>query len=413
MSSIVDSKAHFLKRCADMGMTERAIGQLVTGNLDTMGKLAFSIGQPGHPLDANEFNNYAQNTLGAMINQADTAVLKRLVFEGHTLVLGQLRELVSDPNAAASRKLPAVEREHRLAQLRTRLVGVVLERQLEPSHELLEAMTQQKEANQLTVVQLERCTSREWEITMGKNKKQISLDSEKLVVREKADVPDQFHSSELQAFEALRRRGVAMTFADLISWECHERYLQQLTGHLRSEPPPNYMRPTLPQVLKADRQVFLYLIRAGVDLKRQPDDSLLLDSMIFTALQSYEVGFHLLPLPKTGSKPDGPAATGQGTSYDGKGKSSGWRDRPGPYKGKGGGSNPKGKNKGKSVMPKFLLGRDNTNMDMHGRRLCFNYQTGKCTEAPDGGECPRGWHLCCRRNCYAPHPERDHDTKKK
>ena len=183
MSSIVDSKAHFLKRCADMGMTERAIGQLVTGNLDTMGKLAFSIGQPGHPLDANEFNNYAQNTLGAMINQADTAVLKMLVFEGHTLVLGQLRELVSDPNAAASRKLPAVEREHRLAQLRTRLVGVVLERQLEPSHELLEAMTQQKEANQLTVVQLERCTSREWEITMGKNKKQISLDSEKLVVK--------------------------------------------------------------------------------------------------------------------------------------------------------------------------------------------------------------------------------------
>ena len=204
-----------------------------------------------------------------------------------------------------------------------------------------------------------------------------------------------------------------MTFADLISWECHERYLQQLTGHLRSEPPPNYMRPTLPQILKADRQVFLYLIRAGVDLKRQPDNSLLLDSMIFTALQSYEVGFHLLPLPKTGSKPDGPAATGQGTTYDGKGKSSGWRDRPGPYKGKGGGSNPKGKNKGKSVMPKFLLGRDNTNMDMHGRRLCFNYQTGKCTEAPDGGECPRGWHLCCRRNCYAPHPERDHDKKKK
>ena len=228
MTSIVDSRAHFWKRCSDMGMTERATNHLAQNNLDTMGKLAFSIGQPGHPLDANELAAFAQNTLGALHNQADTAVLKRLVFEGHTLVLGQLRELVAEPNAAQTRKLPAVEREHRMQQLHQRLVGVVLERQLEPSHELLEAMMQQKESNQLNFVQLERCTSREWEITMGKNKKQITLDAEKLVIREKADTPDQFYSSELQAFEALRRRGVALAFADMMSWEAHERYLQQL-----------------------------------------------------------------------------------------------------------------------------------------------------------------------------------------
>ena len=86
-------------------MTDRAFQNLVQNNLDTMGKIAFSAGQPGHPLDAAEFTAFAQNTLGAMINQADTAVLKRLVFEGHIMVLGQLRELVTDPNAAASRKL--------------------------------------------------------------------------------------------------------------------------------------------------------------------------------------------------------------------------------------------------------------------------------------------------------------------
>ena len=199
MTSIVDSKAHLAKRCADMGMSERAIAQLTLNNLDTMGKVAFSIGQPRQPLDNAEFNEYARNTLGAMMSQADAAVLKRLVFEGHTLVLGQLRELVTDPNAALSRKLPAVEREHRMEELRQRLSGVVVERQLEPSHELLEAVMQQKESNQLTYIQMERCTSREWEITMGKSKKQLSLDSEKLIVKERSDIPDQFHSSELQA----------------------------------------------------------------------------------------------------------------------------------------------------------------------------------------------------------------------
>ena len=289
-----------------MGMTDRAFQNLVQNNLDTMGKIAFSVGQPGHPLDAAEFTAFAQNTLGAMINQADTAVLKRLVFEGHTMVLGQLRELVTDPNAAASRKLPAVEREHRMTELKQRLRGVVVERQLEPSHELLECMMQQKESNQLCYVQLERLTSREWEITMGKAKKQLTLDAEKLIVKEKADVPDQYHSSELQAFEALRRRGVAMAFADMLTWDTHERYLQQLTGHLRMDPPQNYMRPTLQQILKADRQVFMYLIRVGVQLKRLPDNTLDLDNKLLEALHSYEVGFHLLPLPKTGGRPETP-----------------------------------------------------------------------------------------------------------
>lgn len=51
---------------------------------------------------------------------------------------------------------------------------------------------------------------------------------------------------------------------DILSWECHERYIQQLTSHLQVEPPPNYSQPTLPQLLKADRQVFLYLICVGV-----------------------------------------------------------------------------------------------------------------------------------------------------
>ena len=114
-----------------------------------------------------------------------------------------------------------------MTQLKQRLQGVIVERQLEPSHELLEAMMQQKEANQLCYVQL------------GKTKKQLSLDTEKLVVKEKSDIPDQYHSSELQACEALRRRGVAMDFADILSWESHERYLQQLTSHLCMDPPQN------------------------------------------------------------------------------------------------------------------------------------------------------------------------------
>ena len=63
-----------------------------------------------------------------MMSQADDALLKHLIFEGHTLVLGQFRELVTDPNAAASRTLPADEREHRMGELKRRLKTVVTQR---------------------------------------------------------------------------------------------------------------------------------------------------------------------------------------------------------------------------------------------------------------------------------------------
>ena len=59
MTSIVDSEAHLLKGSQDMGMSARAVQVLTGGNLNTLGKLAFSIGQPGHPLNSDEFDRYA------------------------------------------------------------------------------------------------------------------------------------------------------------------------------------------------------------------------------------------------------------------------------------------------------------------------------------------------------------------
>ncbi len=86
-----------------------------------------------------------------------------------------------------------------------------------------------------------------------------------------------------------------------------------------------------------------------------------------------------------------------------------------PYgKGKGHGKG-KGK-KGKrpvNVLPKELQNRDNVATDSHGRRLCFNYNLNKCSsKTPHGGQCDRGYHLCMRKDCHAPHPEFDHGKSK-
>ena len=412
MTSIVDSEAHYERRMREMGMTHAGSTVILRSGLNTYGKLAFAHGQPGVALDEAAFNLFAQATLGAMANLGDTAVLKRLLFESHTLVLAQLKRQVTDPDGSSSRKMPPVEREARMENLKLRLPGVVIQRQMEPSHSLLDLCIQQWETRQLKFLSPEKCTSRQWEIEMSKGPKQIELDSDKLLVKEKSDVPDCVAHTELQTFEALRRRGIALAFADVVSWESREAYLMALFANLQKSPPQNYVKPTLQQVLRADRAVFTKLIQDGTPVRRAADGTLPLDTALIAALNHPDAAYHLMPLPKPASAPpkaDPPKNEFRYNDQWDNHRYSTW-ERTSFHKRKG-----KGKGKGKSrdrynVLPKALQGRDNVSTDQHNRRLCFAFQFNRCDKAAHGAQCPNGWHLCTRRGCHAPHPEQEHDA---
>ena len=423
MTSLVDSEAHLRKRAEEMAMSDRGIRALLAKGITTLGKLAFSHGQPGVPIVATEFDTFSQDVLGAMASIGDRAVLKRLLFEGHTFVISQLKEQVTNPEAAQSRKIPQVERDARMIDLKRRLPGVLIERQMSPSHALLDLCAQQFESRQLKYLSPDRCTSREWEVSMSKSAKQIEIDADKLVVKEKAETPDCTTSGEMETFEALRRRGVAYAFVDVLSWQVHERYLMMLFGHSRRPPPQGYQKTTLQQILRADRAVFTKLIQDGVSLRRDATTGELpMDEEIMNALSSYEVGFHLMPLPKPAQPTAGPKADPVKVNDQWQGPHNQWQgpynqyNRWSPYKGhkghKGKGKGFKGKDRS-NLLPKPLQNRDNVSTDPHNRRLCFSYNLGRCDAAPAGGECKHGWHLCCRRNCQAPHAECEHDRQSK
>lgn len=133
-------------------MTDRGLTALINSGFTTLGKLAFGHGQPGVPIVEADFDNFSQQTLGAMMTLADGSVLKRLLFEGHTLVLSRLKESISNPEAPSTRKLPQVEREARMTQLRNNLRG--------PSHSLLDLTAQQWESRQLEYISPDKCPSR-------------------------------------------------------------------------------------------------------------------------------------------------------------------------------------------------------------------------------------------------------------
>ena len=170
-----------------------------------------------------------------------------------------------------------------------------IEKQLEPSHGLLDLVSQQLESQQLPYISPDRCTSREWEVAMGKTSKQIQLDTHHLVVKEKSDTPDQVAATEMQIYEALRRRGIAYAFSDLLEWTVHERYISQLFGHLREDPPQGYMKTSIQQLLRADRAVWAKIIEDNVSVRRDVTGLRPLDAAVpvpFTAQRLPSTLYH-------------------------------------------------------------------------------------------------------------------------
>lgn len=232
MTSIVDSEAPFTKRMEEIGVTDRGKAAVTKAGYTTLGHLAFGVGQPGVPVPEQEFGRFAANVLGGMASMHDVSCLRRLLFESHTMVMAQLREQVANPETGLTRKMPPVERDAKMRQLKARLPGVILEHQLEPSHGLLNLVAQIWETRQLQYIPVEKLTSREHEVLFSKTSKQLHVDSDKLLVKEGAKTPDQAATTELQVLEALKRRGVAFAFVDMMSWDSHERYLQTLFSHI-------------------------------------------------------------------------------------------------------------------------------------------------------------------------------------
>lgn len=208
-------------------------------------------------------------------------------------------------------------------------------------------------------------------------------------------MPDEDVSTAYKLQQCLRRRAVSYEFANLISFECHQRYIDKLLRRLNAEPPANYQRTTMAQIVWADRQVWVYLSQNVTDIRPEADGARPLNKGLDDALLDYDVTFDLLPLPLVTGHPYAPVRNrdlqpareersfkGFGTGKKGEGKA-------------------KGGQQGSSAAPrgvKGAVGRDN-----RGRAICFNFNLSECNEAPIGGACRQGRHVCFKANCFKAH----------
>ena len=128
-----------------------------------------------------------------------------------------LKEQVVAPDSLATKKVPPTERDSKMQHVRNTHAGLLIQGPLDPGHSLLDACAQMHSTNEIKYLAPERFVSRLHEITQQKTPaKQVEIESDRLIVREKSEVPDEAAHSALQVKEALERRGVGLVFADLL-----------------------------------------------------------------------------------------------------------------------------------------------------------------------------------------------------
>lgn len=405
MASIVDSEAQFDLRLEQVKVPEQLQRALRNAGVSTISALAYAHGQPGQPIVAADFEAWVRQ-LEPTATVGGVAALKRLLFESQTQLLAILKEQVMNPEPTVARKVPPAERETRLANLKARLVGVLIEGHSEPSHALLDAATQLYDQNVLRFIPLEKCYSRltELSFTNKPQSKQLEVESSKVVIRDKDAEFESNVQSSYQALEAFKRRGLALDFANVMSFTSHDKYVQLLFAHLNREPPSGYNRCSVSQLLAADKAAWCTLIEKNVKPRPDAVGTLALDSKLEEALKSYEVSFTLLPMVSKPAPKAAPAQSAQPRpqpAMPSKGGKKG-QNRFRPY-GKG-----KGKFKAKSDtrIPNEIRAAGGTASTPDGDPICFDYSLKKCKEVVTDGRCRRGYHVCCL--CYGPHCMLDH-----
>ena len=238
MASLLDSEAQFIQRANDFKMSESTLRRLKTVGLTTFGILAYAHGQPGQPISDESFENWVSTKVDPSASLADVSSLKRLLFESQTLTLASLKDQISSQDSLTVKRVPNIERESRMTHIKERLVGLLIEGPLEPSHSLLDLCANMATKNEIAYIAPEKSVSRTHEVLHQKAPlKQVEVSAEALIVKENSSVPDGPVQSALQVQEAMQRRGIGLVFADLIEHDKYSRYLTTLFSHLHRDPP--------------------------------------------------------------------------------------------------------------------------------------------------------------------------------
>ncbi|CAE7217478.1 unnamed protein product [Symbiodinium sp. CCMP2456] len=269
--SLTRSEAAFKARASEVGLTADEVKKLFDHGVTCMAKLAFAACPPGQ----NPTDDQVNPLFGGGLSIGSLASAKELIFESQTLVVAELKNRVEKGDEAASASMAAAERDTRIAEQRKRSTGLTRTGDEECSYEsynLVHTMIQQ---NTVLYHHPERFATRQFELQQRRPRKELTLDAKSgVVVRDKAlELRCETHT-ELELTQAFRRRALAYDLTGACSYSVMNAYHHYLIQRLQETPPPNYMRITSTQVLRADRAAFTRIAEQVKSVRREADGTL-------------------------------------------------------------------------------------------------------------------------------------------
>ena len=387
MGTSLESAAAFKKRAREVGISQAAIDALAASGVSSYGAYAFIT--PYQPGQADE--TPLVEALARVLTRDPTAAemigFRRLFFEAITLSVSEIQQRQQRDDTAEPTRMPLAERNARLEEQKGRLVGVFFSPETEPSHKLVDTISQMSIDQTLEWTPWEKLTSRASEITHSQKDLKISLDaSGGLKLTNKASSPDACVTGELAVRQALGRRSRAFDIAQLCSYTRMESWHERLFEHLMREPAPNALPVTLHQVREADKALFRKLAElTRGDLSQHADNTRPMETHLTACMDHPEVQFCLLPMVKPSTVASivsqsvhKPEATKKEKDKDKVKKITKDKDPPAPL--------PAGCNQ----------------MTPQGKPICNSFNRGRCKFAKEGKRCKYGFHVCWK--CFKPRP---------
>ena len=140
-------------------------------DITSFSALAFCVGTPQQPPSEEEFRRFAISVAGNNVSLGMTSMLRRIHFEGSTLVVSHLKSQVTGDPSEPIRKLPLAEKRARAEDQQKRLPGVLIRHELEPSHSLIDAVAAACKSGCVKWIHPSLCAKRDDEVQMASKAK--------------------------------------------------------------------------------------------------------------------------------------------------------------------------------------------------------------------------------------------------
>ncbi len=139
-STMMESEAVFKARAKAVGLPDDVLSKLETNGVNSMGHLAFVSGAVPGTHDDAAFVTVMKELLALdPIPLNVLAPLRRLFFEAVTMAVSEIKTKYERSDEGVTKKLPLPERETRRQDQQRRLIGLILEGNLEPAFSLVDA----------------------------------------------------------------------------------------------------------------------------------------------------------------------------------------------------------------------------------------------------------------------------------